>query len=172
MGLTSNSSIINSEITTDLANRLSELDRETSNHRVIVSNACDDVPDTDKEVLFHIFPNNFLLIQVFFCSQDILLESLKHEISALKENLGIVCTPMEINSNKEISTEKCSYTKLPSKSCPICPVEILCVHPHPPDLLVHWKPTLSLPVSGYEVRHHTHINTFTRCPTPHFLPHR
>lgn len=152
MGLTSNSSIINSEITTDLANRLSELDRETSNHRVIVSNACDDVPDTDKE--------------------DILLESLKREISALKENLGIVCTPMEINSNKEISTEKCSYTKLPSKSCPICPVEILCVHPHPPDLLVHWKPTLSLPVSGYEVRHHTHINTFTRCPTPHFLPHR
>lgn len=88
-------------------------------------------------------------------------------------------------NKKEKLQEKCSFTKLNANSKPLCPVKILCAHPSPPDqLLVHWKPTTALSVSGYEViiphtyihrhkaKHVTCIKKTLLWLTPHFLPHR
>lgn len=85
--------------------------------------------------------------------------------------------------NKEEKTlQKCSFTELNSNPMPLCPVTILCVHPSLPDhLLVHWKPTTALPISGYEViipQKYIKQNTYLALKhtllwlTPHFLPHR
>lgn len=64
--------------------------------------------------------------------------------------------------NKENLPQKCSFTKLTSNSKPLSPVMIVCVHPSSPDqLLVHWKPTTALSVSGYEVNFPIFTQTHT-----------
>lgn len=81
----------------------------------------------------------------------------------------------KFNKVEEELLQKCSFTKLKSKK-PLNPVTILCVHPSPPNqLLVHWKPTTALPISGYEVNFpyiytHTHTHVTLLWLTPQFLP--
>jgi hypothetical protein len=81
--------------------------------------------------------------------EDIQFEKLKKNITVLKENLGVSKTKIKV---EEENTEQ-PIDDINPENCSQAPVVVLCVHPSPPNqLIVHWKPTIRLPISGYKVR--------------------
>lgn len=101
----------------------------------------------------------FLISLLFYFFQDVLLDRLKKEICSLKQTLGLEEEPptgiehCDVRTEPESAPQKCPIQSISLKPRVTTPVTVLCVHPSSPgQLLVHWKPTAKLAMSGYEVR--------------------